>query len=152
MYRHKHTHPPSSTGTSTPTHLLLNVQVVLHFSFDGQRTRVSCDELVEVAVHVVLPQEVVVAEVEEVTTHVATQLCGEKGRWKRWKVFVTRRQCRRGSISKISLNKTTGKTAVRKKKKKEKKKAVSNVKTVHKFYVSKPLYSKVYSPQETYHQ
>ena len=122
---------------------------MLHFSFDGQRTRVSCDELVEVAVHVILPQEVVVAEVEEVTTHEAIQLCGEKGRWKRLKVLVTRRQCRNGSISKISLNKTTGKTAVWKKKKKT---AVSNVKTVHKFYVSKPLCSKVYSPQETYLQ
>ena len=64
--------------TAPSTHLLLDVQVVLHFPLDGQGARVSHDELVEVAVHVVLPQEVVVAEVEQVTTHEPIQLCGER--------------------------------------------------------------------------
>ena len=69
---------------------------MLHFPFDVQGTRVSHNELVEVAMHVVLPQEVVVAEVEQVSIHIPIQLCGQNGRWRKLKMLVMHSQANHG--------------------------------------------------------
>jgi len=52
----------------------LNVDLPLNLLLDGEHAGVSGDEVLEVAVHVILPQEVVVREVEQVLVHHGLQL------------------------------------------------------------------------------
>ena len=55
--------------------LLLDMEQALDLPLDGEGAGVVGDEVVVGAVHVVLPQEVVEAEVEEVLVNVSLQIC-----------------------------------------------------------------------------
>lgn len=57
--------------------LLLHFEHALHFSVDGQFAWIMLNELMEVAIHVILPEEVINTKVEDVLLHNSLQLCRE---------------------------------------------------------------------------